>query len=156
MPQEHLPTFPDKPKELSSSITVHTSEGQVYYYCGLAVLFTHTETDLASFRLITSQIYLSGHCKQAEIVRFFHVTKESVKRSVKRLTDHGAASLFKPKGQSPNKKPRVLTEKVLLEAQEMINAGIKKKDVAVSLGILPNTFYGAFRDGRLYEKKTKP
>jgi len=107
MSTEHLPIFPSKPSDLSSSITVYTDENHVYYHCGLAMLFTHAILDLPSFRLISSQLYLSGHCKQAQIARFFHVTKESVKRSVKKLSSKGAASLFDNKSGSKNRKPRV-------------------------------------------------
>jgi hypothetical protein len=46
-------------------------------------VFSHAGTDIATFRMITSQFCVSGHVKQSDIIRAFGVTSISVKRSVK-------------------------------------------------------------------------
>jgi hypothetical protein len=46
-------------------------------------VFTHDAKDVRSFRLFTSQLYLDGKVKQADLVRVFGVSAISVKRAVK-------------------------------------------------------------------------
>ena len=38
------------------------------------------------------------------------------------------------------RKPRVLTEEIIEQAQEMLNQGLSRRDVAETLGIKPDTF----------------
>ena len=37
-------------------------------------MVSHAETDVATFRMITSQFCVSGHVKQSDIIRAFGVT----------------------------------------------------------------------------------
>jgi transposase len=53
---------------------------------------------LASFRMITSQLYINGNCKQVDIVKAFGVSANSVKRYVKKYRKEGMEGFFKKKG----------------------------------------------------------
>jgi len=46
-------------------------------------VFVHDESDLQTFRMITSQFYINGNATQAEICRAFGVPSITVKRAVK-------------------------------------------------------------------------
>src|SRR5437764_4127144 len=55
---------------------------KVVYVHGHLPIFQHLHEDLASFRLITSQMIVNGTVGQAEIVRAFGVPLATVKRYV--------------------------------------------------------------------------
>ena len=116
-------------------------------------IFSHAENDFTSFRFITSQLYINGNCKQSEIVKAFGVSPISVKRYVKKYREEGLESFFvKPQ---PKRKPRVLTEDVKNKAQELLDEGNSRKEVAEKLHLKVNTLSKAIKAGKLIEKKTK-
>jgi transposase len=53
-------------------------------------VFTHDEKDIASFRMITSQFYVNGIISQIDIINTFGVSKNSVKRAVKKYRTYSA------------------------------------------------------------------
>ena len=91
MPQMVLPLFSAGVKEITSMVGYENREGQIRYYLGQLPLYIHEADDVASFRYITSQLHISGHVTQSEIVKAFGVTTISVKRSVKVLREKGMA-----------------------------------------------------------------
>jgi len=87
-------------------------------------------------------------CKQVEIVRAFGVSKNSVNRGVKRYREGGAKTFFSPrKGRGGS----VITDDVKARAQEMLNFGRTKKEVAEALDIKFDTLRKAVSQGRLFE-----
>jgi hypothetical protein len=56
-------------------------------------MFSHTESDIATFRMITSQCCLIGHVKRSDFIRPFEVTSISDKRSVKIYREKGPIRL---------------------------------------------------------------
>ncbi len=83
MPQLQPPIFPDGVTYITNQLAFRRQDGQVTYFNGPMPVFSHAETDIATFRMITSQFCVSGHVKQSDIIRAFGVTSISVKRSVK-------------------------------------------------------------------------
>jgi len=94
MPQAQLPFFPEDIKLINTYIGVQKRNGIVYYFNGMMPIFQHSDFDLSSFRLITSQLVINGNAKQVEIVRAFNVSSISVKRWVKKLREKGAIAFF--------------------------------------------------------------
>ena len=138
---------------INNLVGFQNKDGIVYYFNGIMPIFSHTEDDFASFRMITSQLYINGNCKQSEIVKAFGVSPISVKRYVKKYREEGPKSFFvKPQ---PKQKPRVLTDDVKNKAQELLNDGNSRKEVAEKLHLKVNTLSKAIKAGRLIEKKTK-
>lgn len=82
--QIFLPLFPLESTYINSRLAVETREGTVYYFNGSMPIFMHSESDIDSFRFITSQLIMNGNCKQVDIVNCFGVSPISVKRWVKR------------------------------------------------------------------------
>ena len=82
--QALLPLFPVEATLINSVVGVQKREGTVYYFNGAMPIFKHIESDIDSFRYITSQLIMNGVCKQKEIVNCFGVSDISVKRWVKR------------------------------------------------------------------------
>jgi transposase-like protein len=128
-------------------------ENTVYYFHGVAPVFSHHERDKASFRLFTSQMVVNGNATQSEIVRAFGISSVSMKRYVKKYREKGASGFFeKPRGRSAT----VLTVEVLTKAQSMLLEGQSVQDIAEALGVNVLTLRKAVSEGRLQrlEKKT--
>ena len=94
MPQAILPLFPANGTQINNVLAFQKKDGHVYYFHGALPIFSHPESDMSSFRLITSQLVVNGVCKQAEIVKAFGVSPISVKRYVKLYRQEGAKGFF--------------------------------------------------------------
>ena len=79
-----LPLFPIEATLINNLVGVQKRDETVYYFNGSMPIFKHIESDIDSFRYITSQLIINGVCKQKEIVNCFGVSDISVKRWVKR------------------------------------------------------------------------
>lgn len=151
MPQGLLPLFSDDCTPINGLISYQRKDGTIYYFYGCFPVFSHAEQDEASFRMFTSQLYVDGNCKQAEIVRAFGVTAISVKRAVKKYREGGPGAFFQTR--RPERKPRVLTAEVMARAQALLDEGKSRAEVAKALAIKPDTLYRAVQAGRLVEEK---
>jgi len=146
LPQALLPLVPDGATQISDSISVFRGDGQWTYFCGVAPIFGHPEQDRQSFRMLTAQLVCQGACKQADIVRTFGVSANSVKRSVKNYRQEGVHAFYRPrKGRGPT----VMTEEVTARAEELLGHGCSRKEVAEQLGIQYDTLRKAIDQGRL-------
>ncbi len=152
MLQMQLPIYPPGLTLINRQVGFQKRDGIVYYFHGQLPVFSHDEDDLASFRFITAQLVLSGNVKQIEIAKAFGVPYISVKRSLKRLREHGSEGFFaKAKGRSPH----VLTPEVAEKAQRLLYKGYPPSVVAKKLNLKANTITKAIQAGRLHKKKAK-
>lgn len=154
MAQLQLPVFPEGVTQLSSDLGVCCREGRVSYFYGTLPVFTHEAKDLKSFRMFTSQLYVDGKVKQADLVRTFGVSAISVKRAVKLYEQAGPGGFWRPR---PVRGPSVLTPAVVKQAQERLDQGQSLAEVAAALNLKPDTLRKAVRAGRLHlgVKKTR-
>lgn len=156
MPQVQLPLFPVGTTHLNESLAFACRDGQVTYFNGHLPVFTHAQSDLAAFRLFTSQLVVNGSASQGDIRRAFGVPKVAVQRAVDRYRAGGAAAFFVP----PT--PRVgtkLTPAVLPQVQALLEQGQAVPQISQATGVLANTIHKAIRLGRLramVKKKTRP
>ncbi len=146
MAQGQLPIFPVGMSLINNQIAFEKREGTVYYFHGMMPLFHHHENDLASFRMITSQIVDSGVAKQIEIVKAFGVSVISVKRYVKIYREKGVAGFFEKKRK---RGPHILKEEVLAKAQSLLNMGKSVPQAAKELNLKRDTLQKAVKAGRL-------
>lgn len=152
MSQLQLPMFPVGSTEVTRDLAFEKRDGRVTYFYGTLPVFSHDESDIPSFQMITAQFYLNGYVKQMDIVRAFGVSAISVKRAVKRFQEDGV------KGFYAEKKTRgavVLTEAVLTQAQQLLDEGQASSEVADQLVIKRDTFSKAIRAGRLHRPVKK-
>jgi transposase len=152
MPQLHLPLFPRGVTEITASLAFMREGDQVTYYHGSLPVFSHKEDDLATFRMITSQFIASGHVKQAQIARAFGIPLVTVKRSVKRYREDGVPGFY---AERKRRGAAVLTESVLVKAQQLLDDGLTVKEVAAHLELKRDTLNKAVRFGRLHAAKKK-
>ena len=152
MPQRQLPIFPVGSTAITHDLAFEKRAGQVTYFYGTLPIFSHAESDTASFKMITAQFYINGHVKQMDIVRAFGVSAISVKRAVKRYQEEGPQGFYTEK---KTRGPVVLTDSVMEQAQRLLNEGLEPSEVADQLSIKRDTFSKAIRAGRLHKNDKK-
>jgi hypothetical protein len=155
MAQLQLPIFPEGVTRLSRELGVCCQAGRVIYFYGTLPVFKHEAKDVKSFRMFTSQLYVEGKVKQADVVRVFGVSSASVKRAVKLYEQEGPGGFWKrrkPRGAS------VLTTAVLKEAQTQLDEDLTVQEVSSRLNVKCNTLQKAVLAGKLHvaKKKTRP
>jgi len=148
MPQPLLPMFPVDVTEINDLVSFAKREGTVYYFHGPMPVFSHAESDRASFAMFTSQMVVNGNCTQVEIVRAFGISAISMKRYVKRYRQSGTAGFFRVR---KTRQPRVLTPSVRQRAQELLQQGQERGAVAQQLGLKSDTLRKAIKAGRIVE-----
>ena len=99
--------------------------------------------------MFTAQLICQGQCKQRDIIGVFGVSASSVKRSVKKYKTEGIEAFFAPRAVRTG--GTVLTQAVLAKAQELLNLGQTRREVANALGIKYDTLRKAINQGRLSE-----
>ena len=146
MPQLQLPIFPDGVTYITNQLAFKNEDGQVTYFNGIMPVFSHAESDIATFRMITSQFCVTGHVKQSDIIRAFGVTSISVKRSVKIYREKGPKGFYAPR---VTRGPAVLVEDVVSEIEGRLAGGATPAEVAKTLGMKLNTIQKAMHEGRI-------
>src|SRR5277367_1483357 len=56
MPQRHLPMFPAGVTHITNELAFERRDGKIAYFNGHMPVFVHAEDDVATFRMITSQL----------------------------------------------------------------------------------------------------
>ena len=153
MPQMMLPIFPAGVTEINDKLAFKKEDGIVTYFSATMPVFQHSETDIASFKMIVSQFYVLGMAKQSEIVSAFGLNAQLLKRAVKLFREKGAPGFFEPK---KNRGPGVLTESVLNDVQGMLDQGLPPSAIAQQLGQKADTIRKAISYGRLHRPSIPP
>jgi hypothetical protein len=152
MPQVQLPIFPAGSVEINRDLAARSEGEQVIYYNGHLPVFTHAKSDLASFRLFTSQLIVQGSATQGHIQRAFGVPLVAIKRATKLYREQGAAGFFQPKER--RKGPRLDPEKSE-QARALLVLGHPLAIVSRETGVLIDTLRKAIAAGRLPPVKKK-
>lgn len=152
MPQMQLPIFPAGVTHITPELAFKKEGGRVTYFNGAMPVFIHDDTDIATFRMITSQFCVNGNAKQSEVARAFGITRINVKRAVKLYREQGPKGFYAPRR---TRGAAVLTQAVLQEAQQELDEGLPVAGVAAKLDIKRNTLGKAVRAGRLHVRAKK-
>jgi transposase len=109
MPQTLLPLIPDGATQINDVISVIRKDDWWTYFLGAQPVFSHPQDDCRSYQMFTAQLVCQGACRQAEIIRAFGVSKNSVLRSVKKYREEGIEAFYGPRR---GRGPTVINEKV--------------------------------------------
>src|SRR5512136_1069319 len=132
MPQALLPLIPSGATQLSDLISVFCQDGKWTYFCGVQPVFEHPEDDRQSFRMFTAQLCCQVACTQAQIIRAFGVSKNSVLRSVAKYLEEGVNGFYGPRrGRGPS----VMTAEVIVQAEKLLAVGHSRNGVAKELDV---------------------
>lgn len=152
MPQAFLPMIPPGATSINDAVGVIREGEQWTYFCGVQPVFRHPEEDRKTFRMFTAQLCVQGACTQAEIMRCFGVSKNSVLRSVAKYRQEGIAGFYRRrKGRGSS----IMTPEIIARVQSLLEQGCSRKDAAGELGIKYDTLRKAIADGRV-QKPTPP
>lgn len=152
MPQALLPMIPPDATPISETVSVVRQEKEWTYFCGVQPVFRHAENDRRSFRMFTAQLCCQGVCTQAEIIRGFGVSKNSVLRSVAKYRREGIDGFYR---RRKARGATVMTAAVTAQAQELLNLGRTCREVAEELGIQADTLRKAIDRGAVKKKEPR-
>lgn len=147
--QPTLPLLPHGATPISENVCVHRGNGQWTYYHNLLPIYVHDEGDDAHFRLTTALMLRAGLCRACEIERVFGVTHNKVMRARRQLAERGERSFFERR--VTRRGGTVLTPPKLAAAEEMLNRGDSREEIARELSVKRDTLRKAINDGRLTE-----
>ena len=146
MPQALLAMIPDGATRINDLISVVREAQRWTYFCGVQPVFQHPEDDRQSFRMFTAQLCCQGACTQAEIIRTFGVSKNSVLRSVAKYRQEGIDGFYRARrGRGSS----VMTGEITAQAEKLLNLGHARSEVAEKLGIKYDTLRKAINQGRV-------
>ena len=148
MPQALLPLIPDGATTINGRISVTQENQQWTYFCGVAPVFQHAQDERRSFRMFTAQLVCQGACRQIDVIRAFGVSANSVRRSVEKYRQEGAAGFYSTRKA---RGPTVMTDEVIAQAQQSLSRGCSRREVADQLGVRYDTLRKAINQGRLHE-----
>lgn len=147
MPQALLPMIPDGASQINGLISVIFQDKQWTYFCGVQPVFTHPENDHKSFRMFTAQLCCQGVCTQAQIIRTFGVSKNSVLRSVAKYRREDINGFYRPR---KSRGPSVMTAQITVRTQSLLDRGHSRREVAEELGLHYDTLRKAIDQGRVH------
>ncbi len=148
MPQALLPMIPHGATRINDLISVVREGSEWTYFCGVQPVFQHPEDDRQSFRMFTAQLCCQGACTQAQIIRTFGVSKNSVLRSVAKYRQQGIDGFYR---RRRGRGSSVLTAEVIAKAETLLTLGHPRKEVAGELGVKHDTLRKAINQGRVQE-----
>lgn len=144
-----LPIFPAGVTHVTRELAVSKQDGVVTYFNGHMPIFRHDESDIRSFRMITSQFCVTGTVQQAQIARVFGIPVLAVKRAVKRYREQGPEGFYR---ERVRRGPAVLVPEVLREVQGLLDQGLGVPDAASRVGLKPDTLRKAVQAGRVHRR----
>lgn len=151
MPQMVLPFFPKDVTFINNSLAFCCNENEIYYfYEGPNPIFSHSKSDVQTFRMIVSQFYVTGKATQSEICRAFGIPAITLKRSVKLYRDQGPAGFYQPVVRTRG--ARVLTDKIIDETEKLLSEGKELQEVSKKLGVKYDTLYRGIKNGKIIKK----
>lgn len=132
--------FPEGVTAITREVGVECRDGQVTYFYGHLPLFRHAAQDAISFRIITSEMILSGAVRERDILRAFAVPRITVRRSVRKLREEGISSFFRDRRCG---RATVLKAEVSQRAQQLLDEGKSVPEIGRELGVKFSTLHKA-------------
>lgn len=146
MPQALLPMIPDGATPINELISVVRQDDGWTYFCGVQPVFQHAENDRRAFRMFTAQLCCQGACTQAEILRVFGVSKQSLIRNVAKYRQAGIEGFYR---RRRGRGPTVMTDEITAEIQKLLDLGRTRRAAAEAVGVQYDTVRKAIDHGRL-------
>jgi transposase len=153
MPQTLLPMIPHGSTPINNLINVVREDKQWTYFCGIQPVFRHPDRDLQSFRMFTAQLCCQSACTQAQIIRVFGISKNSLLRSIAKYREEGINAFYRGRR---TRSALIMTAEVTDQAQRLLDLGHTRREVARELGLKYDTLRKAIKQGRVREGRSRP
>jgi hypothetical protein len=141
-----MPLFPKGVTHINNLLAFICEDGVVTYFNGMMPIFQHDEDDHPTFKMITSQFYITGAAKQVEIHRATGVPLITLKRAAELYRAEGPAGFYKEKKGGG---PRVLHAEVVQEIENRLENGEDLKKIAGDLNLKLDTVQRAIKSGKI-------
>ena len=146
MPQVQFPIFPADSVGINRELACRVEGEQVVYFNGHLPVFAHAKSDLASFRLFTSQLIVQGSATQGHVAKAFGVPLVAIKRATKLYRERGPTGFFV---SGPRREGSKLNGEKLELARALLVQGYGLPVVSAQTGVLSDTLRKAIQAGRL-------
>ena len=148
-----LPLFPAGSRMINPSVgTILERDNTLWYLLNGLPVYTHPSDDQNKFRYITSHLVELGHCSQADIVRFFHVSLSSVQRYLKIYRDKGENGFFGGSGRAGGVRYK-MTPELVEKIQKRIDVGESQNSIAKKFKISEGTIRYQIQQGVLKKRQ---
>lgn len=154
MSQLMLPAIPYGATQISGLVSVWRDTEQWTYFLGTYPVYSHQADDKRMFRLVSAQLINAGACRHKDIIETFGVSKSCVNRALNKLRNGGTEAFFKRR--EGRRGGSIFTPEILSQAQELLNQGYSRRDLADELGVKYDTVRKATNDGRLRLREIPP
>jgi hypothetical protein len=149
--QLKLPIFPKGTQMVSDQLGVYIQDGLVQYIINGLPAYSHTLSDLNSFRYITSNFIHQGLCRKVDVQRAFSLSEDSVGRAYKKFNEEGADGFF---GIDARKgKAYKITGELRLRIQGKLDKGQSNYSIAKEEGVQESAIRYGLKQGYLVKKK---
>ena len=149
--QLHLPIFPADCTMISDTVGCYKKDGLIQYIVNGLPVYAHAESDLASFRFITSNFISQKLCRKSEIKANFHVSEDGIDRYLKKFLAEGGDAFF-GNGTKRKSNAHKLHGDKLEKAQQGLDKGESMNSIAKKLKVTEGSIRYQVRTGAL--KKT--
>jgi len=133
MNQAILPIIPQGATPINAVVGVFNEGKHWVYFLGMHPIYRHGDGDQRGFRLTVAQLVDSGACRASEVIAAFGISKSSMDRTLRQYRAGGIGAFFGRKKRVGG--GSVLTAEVLVRAQELLDVGGSKAEVAQELGV---------------------
>ncbi len=147
--QQILPLFASDFTMINPNLGYKKTDGFVYYQLHGLPVYHHKESDLHSFRFITSNLVIENHCTRQEIAEAFGVSYDSVKQNATKLSEEGIEKFFLDKRKGHSYK---LIGEVLERIQYKLYQGKSNAEIAREEGVTEGSIRAAIKTGKLKKK----
>ena len=151
--QTILPIYPSSTDFINPTLGIIQKDGIVTYISNALPIYSHASSDNKTYRFITAKLVLLGRCTQKEISDCFHVSYDSVKRSVRRLRKTGDSGFFTEDNRHGN--AYKLTPDRLVRMQKALDAGKSNTAIARMEEISEGSVRYAIKKGLLKKSPQK-
>ena len=119
--QMQMPIFPETTKLINGSVGFYQKEDFIYYLHNGSPIFCHYKDSMHNYRFILGNLVASKLCQPSEISKSLGVSKKNVERYAKKLKEYGIEKFL---NQDDHRGEYYkMTENVLIQAQQLIDAG---------------------------------
>ena len=149
--QLQLPFFPEQTKYINSTLGLFEKEGFVYYLHNGSPVYCHKKEDRNGYRFIVGNLIHNKLCTISEFHETIGERRKNIERYAKTFKDKGAEYFFSRKetrGQCYK-----MTEELITEIQNRLDAGISQYRIAKELGISEASIRYHIKNGNLRVKK---
>jgi len=143
-------SYPQERTSIGNFIEVELINNEVKYFIGDKELYSHTMSDLVSFKCFICRLYLIGIAEQKYFYRTFNIRDITFKRWVKKYVENTKTIFTGEKRHGHNSK---LTSQVLQRIQVQIDKGVSNNQIAKKEKISESSIRYSIIKGKLIKKQ---